>query len=322
MADPNTSWGQLLSTTLQKRSDDVFDNFTNKNALMNRIMKNGNMKKRTGSGATILKALQYQENSGFKFYSGAELLNTSKTDVITSAEFQWKQAACPVVVTGLEMAQNMGESQVFSILEELKDNATSTMYNQVSTSLYSAGTGSGGKEIGGLQLLVPDDPTTGTAGGINRATWSFWRSQLYDLSANTITASASTIQQAMRNLHILCRRGSESTDLIMSSNEYYLYFEGSFEGRQYITNTEMANAGWMNIQFHGAPVIPDGGSGIPATHMYFLNTKHLFFEIHPNAAFKATEAIRPTNQDAEIIHILLYCALTTNWMSGHGVLIA
>ena len=34
------------------------------------------------------------------------------------------------------------------------------MLNNISSGVYSDGTGSGGKQIGGLQLLVADDPTT------------------------------------------------------------------------------------------------------------------------------------------------------------------
>jgi hypothetical protein len=53
------------------------------------------------------------------------------------------------------------------------------MKNKMGAAVYADGTGSGGKEIGGLALLVPDAPTAGTVGGINRATWAFWRSQKF-----------------------------------------------------------------------------------------------------------------------------------------------
>ena len=54
--------------------------------------------------------------------------------------------------------------------------AESTLANLISGGLYSDGTGAGGKEIDGLDAAVPVDPTTGTYGGIDRATWTFWRS--------------------------------------------------------------------------------------------------------------------------------------------------
>jgi hypothetical protein len=43
------------------------------------------------------------------------------------------------------------------------------MQNNLSADMYSDGTATSGKQIGGLQLLVADTPTTGTVGGINRA---------------------------------------------------------------------------------------------------------------------------------------------------------
>jgi hypothetical protein len=58
------------------------------------------------------------------------------------------------------------------------------MKNKMGAAVYADGTGSAGKEIGGLALLVPDAPTVGTVGGINRATWAFWRSQKFGAVAD------------------------------------------------------------------------------------------------------------------------------------------
>ena len=49
-----------------------------------------------------------------------------------------------------------------------------------------------------MNAAVPLDPTTGTYGGIDRATWTFWRNQFVD----STTASATTIQGLFNDLWV------------------------------------------------------------------------------------------------------------------------
>lgn len=98
------------------------------------------------------------------YYDGDEQLNVGTSDVITAAEFDWKQAAVAVRINGRELAMNNGPEAVIDLLEVRVKNAERTMLNNLATGCYSDGTGSGSKQIGGLQLLV-SDAGTGTVGG-------------------------------------------------------------------------------------------------------------------------------------------------------------
>lgn len=175
-----------------------------------------------------------------------------------------------MTISGLEgRIQNAGKEQIIDLLASRIKNAERTMKNNIALGLYADGTGSGGKEIGGLRLLVPQDPTTGTVGGINRATWSFWRNQ----TVQDATMTAATIQAKMQALYLACSRGRDQPDLIMADNNAYSAFWQSLTPIQRITNTETANAGFKNLEFVGVPVVFDGGigGGCPANTMYFLN---------------------------------------------------
>jgi hypothetical protein len=172
MASPNLS--EIVTTTLRNRSGKLADNVTSNNALLNRLNKKGNVKPVDG-GRTIVQELDYQENGTFKRYSGYETLDISPSEVFSAAEFDWKQGAVSVSISGLEELQNSGSERVIDLLESRIKNAERTMANNVSNDLYSDGTASGGKQIGGLQHIIADAPSTGTVGGINRATYSFWR---------------------------------------------------------------------------------------------------------------------------------------------------
>jgi hypothetical protein len=92
-------------------------------------------------------------------------LNIAPSDVFTAAQYPIAQAAVAVSINGLEMLQNSGKEKMIDLLESRIGNAERTFQNNLSNDAYSNGTADGGKQVGGLQLLVADTPTSGTIGG-------------------------------------------------------------------------------------------------------------------------------------------------------------
>jgi hypothetical protein len=124
-------------------------------------------------------------------------LDITPSDVITAAEYNYSQAAAMVAANGLEIdVQNTGKEQIIDLWEARIKNAQKTMKNQITFGLYSDGTAFSGKIIGGLQLLVADNPTTGTVGGINRATFPFWRNQFF--RANTDGGAVASVNEHIK----------------------------------------------------------------------------------------------------------------------------
>lgn len=272
MASPGLS--EIVTTTLRNRSGVVADNMSKNNAILMRLSKRGKVKPLSG-GRTIVRELAYSENSTFQRYSGYETLNVSPSDVISAAEYDWKQASVAVTISGLEQAQNSGEDALLDLLEQRIEVAEKTMQNNLSADMYSDGTATSGKQIGGLQLLVADTPTSGTVGGINRATYSFWRNQSFRCSTDgTGAATASNIQSYMNTLYLKTLRQSDKVDLIIADTTFYQLYWQSLQAIQRITSPDMASAGFTSLQYMSADVVADGGigGGCPARHMYFLNT--------------------------------------------------
>ena len=300
MASPNLS--EVVTTTLRNRSRRLADNVSENTALLFRLKERGKVRPVSG-GRTIVQELEYAENATYKRYSGYETLNINPSDVITAAEFNWKQSAVAVSISGLEQLQNSGREAVIDLLDSRIGNAERTMMNNLSADVYSDGTADGGKQIGGMQLLVADDPTTGTVGGINRATWSFWRNQLYDFSVETVTPSATTMQSAMNTLYLRCSRNRDHPDLIVADNTYFQFYWESLQANQRFTDPKLAEAGFQNLKFQNADVIFDGGIGgdAPAEHMYYLNTNFISYRPHRNRDMVPLDPDRfATNQDAMV----------------------
>jgi hypothetical protein len=305
MAFANSSVSDIIATTIQSRTRQIADNVTKNNALLARLNQRGNVKPFSG-GNVILQELSFAENGNAGFYSGYDLLPVAAQDVISAAEFQIKQLACPVVMSGLEMLQNSGREAFIDLLEARLNVAEATMANKLAESVYSDGTGSGGKEVTGLNAAVPADPTTGTYGGINRATWSFWKSGLYDFSAQSpsVTPSATTIQGALNKLWGSLVRGADRPDLIVLDSVYWGFYMASLQANQRFTDPSAGNLGFPTLKFMDADVVLDGGIGgyCPASTGFMLNTKYIFLRPHRDRNMVALSPNKryAINQDAEV----------------------
>lgn len=301
MASPNIS--EIITTTINSRTGELADNVSKSRALLDKISKNKGNKPVSG-GNTIYQEMQYAENGTFLRYSGYDQLNISPSDVFSAAEYNIKQAAVAVSISGLEMLQNAGKEKIIDLLESRIQNAEVTLKNNIALDCYSDGTANSSKQIGGLQYLVADAPSSGTVGGINRATYSFWRNISFDATTDGGTAAVSTnIQDYMWRVWVQIVRGSEQPDLIVADNNYWRLYMESLTANQRFVDEATAAAGFQNITFQGCPVVLDGGygGGAPTNHMYFLNSKYLFFRPMSGRNFVALEPDRfAVNQDAMV----------------------
>jgi hypothetical protein len=276
----NSSYTDILATTIESRSKTIADNVTKNNAVLAQLKMKGRQRTFAG-GHKIIEPISQQANGNGGFYSGYDLLSVNAQDVITAAEFAIKQYAVPVTMSGLERIQNGGKEGVLDLLAARLQVAESTMANDLSQGIYSDGTGSSAKTITGLDAAVPQDPTTGTYGGINRATSTnvFWRSQLLDPSS---TPTATTIQGHMNTLWASCQRGASRPDLILAGGTIWATYLASLQALQRFSGTEVGKLGFPSVKYMDADVVLDGGIGGfgTATDMYFLNTDYIFWRPH------------------------------------------
>lgn len=321
MPTPNLS--EIVTTTLRNRTGKLADNVTKNNALLYRMQKRGTVKPVSG-GRTIVQELDYAENSTYKRYSGYETLNIAPSETFTAAEFNYAQAAVAVSISGLEELQNSGNNAIIDLLAARIKNAERTLTNNIAIDCYSDGSADGGKQIGGLQLLVSKTPTTGTVGGIDRATWTFWRNRA---SAPSGAPTAANIQSRMNALANQLVRGTDAADLIVADTLYYNTFLESLQTIQRVTSTDMAGAGFTSLKYFGggkdADVVLDGGvgGGCPASTMYFLNTQYIHFRPHSERNFVPIGSERyATNQDAMVKLIGFAGNMTLSNGSLQGVL--
>ena len=315
MASPNSTFTEIVTTTLAGYSKTLADNVTNGNALLRHIDGKGN--KQIATGRTIVQELEYATNSTAKWYSGYEVLDTSTSNTFTAAEFNYKQLAGNVVISGLEQVENSGKEAIFNLLKSRVRNLEKTLKNTMATGLYADGTGTDGKELGGLQLIVAGT-NTNTVGGINAGTYTFWKNQVYDFSTESVTPSATTIQTAMNTLWLSTVRGADHPDVIVAASNYFQFYWSSLQTNQRFTSDDNASAGFMNLMFMDAPVYYD--DQCPTSKMNMLNSDYLFLRPAQGREFSPLGEKASVNQDAMVLPVVWAGNMTCSNRARQGII--
>jgi hypothetical protein len=321
MPSPNAIFTELVTTTFRKHRKDIKDAVSNNNALHQRLTSKGNLRHEDG-GLSIVTPLDYAQNQTYQRYSGYDTLNVGASDVISAAEYQWRQIAINVTASGQELRTNNGDSRIINLVKSRMKNATRTFKNNFSFDLYSDGTLA--NQINGLQALV-SDTGQGTVGGIDSATWAFWRNKVQSAAAplqggGAVTVGKDTIEQLMLYLWLAQVRGDDKPDLWVADNNYFGLYEQSQISFKRYTSAGEAKGGFISLKYKDADVIFDGGSGIPANHMYSLNTDYIELVAHTDADMTVMDEMKPYNQDAAVIPILWMGNLTVSNRMMQGVL--
>jgi hypothetical protein len=308
MPSPNSTFTELVSTTFRKHRKEIKDNLSNRNALLKYMMKKGNKRTEDG-GLSIAQPLDYASNGTYQRYSDWDTLNIAASDVISAAEYQWRQIAMNVVASGRELRINSGDSRIINLSKSRIKNALRTFNNNFSNDLYSAGTLT--NQINGLQALIAD-AGTGTVGGIDSSAFPFWQNTVIDASVLSVTPSATTIETGlMLPAWLATDRGpDDQVDLIVADNNYFSFFEASQVSLKRYNDTTKGTAGFTTLRYKNADVVYDGNSGIPVNHMYFVNTNYIEMVVHEDADLNIMDEMRPINQDGAVIPILWMGNLT------------
>jgi hypothetical protein len=320
MAFPNVT--DIVATTIESRSGKIADNVTKNNALLARLDKRGNVRTVSG-GSLIYEEISYAENANAGWYSGYDLLPVAAQDVISAAQYDIKQAACPVTISGLDQLKNSGKEQFINLLEGRMGVAEASMQNLLAAGVYSDGLGAGGKQVVGLAAAVPVNPATGTYGGIDRVSWPIWRSQVTTAGA---ALTNTTVQAAFNAMWGSLVRGADRPDLIVVDNFMWQIYLASLQAQQRFTGTDTAKLGFPSIQFMDADVVLDGGIGgfMTTKTALFLNTKYLFWRPHAqrNMVPLSPDRRYATNQDASVSILAWAGALTCSGSQFQGRLIS
>jgi len=323
MATPSAVFTEMVSTTLRTWGGEVADNVSDHNALLNVMRERGNIKSVSG-GYEIQETLEYAENSTYQRYSGYDQLNVGASDVLTSVKYPYQQVAIHITASGREIRLNSGKEAMINLVEARKKNAKNTAANQFSVDLYSDGSET--NQIGGLANIITTDGT-GTVGGINSGTYTFWANQFKEMTGTNLAATPTeanslSMRADMNDLYLSLVRGTDRPDLIVMSHDLFALYEVGLQERQRYTNARLAEVGFETVKYKGSDVVFDDNTNFATTaeKAYFLNTNYLYLVQHKAAKWTMDDEKTPTNQDAVVIPLYWMGNMVCTNRSLQGVL--
>ena len=307
----NANFDSLLSTTLANYRSQLTDNVFTARPLTYFLMDKGRIRMLNG-GTKIIEPLIYGKNSTVGSYSGYDSLSLTPQEGISAAEYEWKQYAASISISGIEEAKNNGEQEIINLLEAKIMQAEESMRESFNTMFFADGTGNGGKDWNGLGNLVE---ASGTVGGINRATSGneFWRSYEENTSAALTLAQMAT---AYNSVSV----GNDHPDMVLTTQTLFEKYEALLQPQLRYTDTKTADAGFQNLLFKAAPVVYD--VHCTAGIVYFLNSKYLTLVGHSSKWFAQTSFVQPEDVDARYALIMCYGNFTCRNAAKQGKLTA
>jgi hypothetical protein len=305
----NVNYNQLLSTTLANYRKQMTDNVFSARPLTYWLTSKDRIRMLDG-GTKIVEPLIYGQNSTVKPYSDYDQISLSPQAGISAAEFDWKQYAASIAISGIEEAKNSGDAQIINLLEAKIMQAEESMregFNQMffgngTDTLGPAGANSG-KSWNGLGNLVDD---TLAVGGIDPAAAgnTFWKSVVNN-NGNVDKALSLKDMSATYNSASV---GNDHPDMVLTTQALFEAYEALLQPQLRYTDSKTADAGFQNLLFKSAPVMYDVHA--PAKTMFFLNSKYITLVGHSDKWFKQTAFQSPDDVDARYALIMCYGNLT------------
>jgi len=235
---------------------------------------------------------------------------------LQAAAFDWKMLTGSVVVPLQDQLQNAGTAKMADVTQGFSQQCLDTMANDLTTSLFSDGTGSGGQEIVGLKGLMNNT----TYGGISNANYAVWDPAVDDPTSEALKIRGGTTSMEYCMLKAAKGTTADKPDLIVTTLSLFQSYTSQVPMPERIPNKELADAGFENVTFMGTPIIAD--EACTAGYMYFINTKYLQLVTHTKLdgqnGFQVGEPDEPVNQRVTIYPVTWYGALVSNCRRSHA----
>jgi hypothetical protein len=305
----NANFDNLLSTTLANYRSTLTDNVFTARPLTYKLMEKGRIRMLNG-GTKIVEPLIYGQNDTVGSYSGYDSIALTPQTGISAAEYEWKQYAASISISGIEEAKNNGEQEIINLLEAKIMQAEESLREGFNQMFFAGGTGNSSKDWNGLGNLVESG---NTVGGIDSSVYSWWQS--YEEN----TATALTLAQ-MSTAYNSVSVGNDHPDVLLTTQTLFEKYEALLQPQLRYTDTKTADSGFQNLLFKAAPVMYD--EHCTAGVFFFLNSKYLTLVGHSGKWFQQTEFIRPEDLDARYALIMCYGNLTVRNRAKQGKLTA
>jgi hypothetical protein len=285
----------VLHSTLTKSRRKLVMASVKSNALMAWAFANERVEFE-GGGYNITNPLTIGRNPNVASYRYYDQLPIAQTNEFETVEYGYARVAGSVIISDQEEDENQGEEAIFKLMEKKLEVLEESIKERFSGYLYGAGAGT---DPLGLSALIPDVPTTGTLGGINRATENQWRTSAYNFAGGI---DASNIEEVFDDVLLdLTLKGDKPTVILAGRNMLRMYRQAVRD--KIVLNLDkgaagkrMFDLGFDGVMHNNIPILYD--EDCPVNKAYFINDKYLRLHILKHVNMKTKKLVAPWNVDA------------------------
>ncbi len=278
----------LYTSTWQNKKMEAADNIFDATPFWFWMKSKGRLKSEIG-GRFIQEPVIYAKSERTKFIGKGGTTELNENEFMTDTNWDWRYLTDSIVRYHVDEHRNRGKHKIISLMNAKLENSEASMVDKMEEVLFSNNALTAGQQalsFNSLDDLVADDPTTGTVGDINAATYSWWRNKFNDMASTSFSVSGVTTMRTMLN-DCGQNKKNDFPDIIVSGQTPYEYYEDAVGEQKRIVNKTLGDAGFESIQFKGIPMI--WSPQCSATRMYFLNTRDLRFRYDPMVFFDMTD---------------------------------
>ena len=248
-------------------------------------------------------------NAQWSDYSGS-FAQPSVQQGAYNAEFNLKLMITPVPFLGMEGAVQQ-DAAIIPLIEARMNDATNVMMDAMATSLYTNYTNT--QQFIGLPGAIDDGTNLATYGNINRNTYTWWKSKVYN--AGNVNPTRQNILQYISGT---VKNGAEVPSFGVCGFGTWTLLAQDFVGQeQYVItpgpgfdgDNNGPQAAFRALMVAGVPIYPD--PYCPEGLVYFVNTNYLNLYIHEQGSFVFTgfESTLPNWQIGYVGAVLMIAEL-------------
>jgi hypothetical protein len=248
-------------------------------------------------------------NAQWSDYSGS-FAQPSVQQGAYNAEFNLKLMITPVPFLGMEGAVQQ-DAAIIPLIEARMNDATNVMMDAMATSLYTNYTNT--QQFIGLPGAIDDGTNLQTYGNINRSTYTWWKSKVYN--AGNVNPTRQNILQYISGT---VKNGAEVPSFGVCGFGTWTLLAQDFVGQeQYVitpgsgfdADNNGPQAAFRALMVAGVPIYPD--PYCPEGVVYFVNTNYLNLYIHEQGSFVFTgfESTLPNWQIGYVGAVLMIAEL-------------
>jgi hypothetical protein len=321
--------GDLVATTLNLWSPKIYDNWSANIPFLKRLRACDHVKLEPG-GKQIMETLRYQKLGTRQYYpmnatvSGttANALNFGKTNTLMNAVYDWSLSIATVLIQDQEEWLNENTQTRMHALKASKlEDLELEMIQATAVDIWQQSTDAN-SPLTAVPTFVADAPATGTVGGIDAASATWWRNKVFgfktQMNLDKVLPTPDQMNTAMTRLYMQLVRGGDKPTVIFASTDYYEIYEAYCKNMKRINDKMDADGSFTDLSFKGIKVFFD--QGIAAQHMYMLNENYFWFKIHKNVNFKVGKPREPYDKLFTVYPMMLMGNITCGNRALQGVI--